>query len=196
MHLLLSTEARTVRGEMMRGLLFIGLICAVVVAGIGVYEIAQAPLPSAASSSVMSQAAGGTASVNAKSPSIPPGTTLAKSMTSNGYKLDVYLPAAPRAGGDFPILIVIQNVNHTNSAAPRHYDITISDGSGRAMDPIPCVELADNPTFPVGNWDSCQTFWNLTQPSKSTGLVPQSGTYHVSVSVLGLTADEDVILSH
>jgi len=63
------------------------------------------------------------------------------------------------------------------------------------MDVIGCVELADNPTFPVGNTDTCITPWNLTQPTKSTGLIPQHGTYHVHVDVIGVTADTDVALS-
>jgi hypothetical protein len=201
-----------------RNVLVFGLVVLVVIMSVGLYSLLLPPSGAGTSTSTPSynaftvgpckaiktqeslttttstRAAGGTATVN-NCVSIPPGTALAKSVTSNGYRLDMYLPIAPRAGGEFSIEIVIKNLNHTNSGGFQYYDVTITDSDSHAMNLAGCVILGDNPTFPVGNWDSCGTFWDTTQPSRSTGLVPQAGIYHVSVSVLGITADTDVTLS-
>ena len=193
---------------MVKNLVIAFSVCAIIIAGIGVYEIEQgvatgttsvgsteiAIQASAASATQVSCGLDTTATANAKSPTVPCGTALAKSVTGNGYRLDVYLPTSPKAGGNFPILIVIQNVNNTSGSYP-YYDLAITDSIGHAMDPILCYETAPNPSLTVGHWTECGTYWNLTQPSRSTGVVPQPGTYHVRVSVPGLVADSDVTLS-
>jgi hypothetical protein len=195
----------------MRSIVVIAVIGMVVLSGIAIYAtslgapadmatITQQPTSTAvAGAAVITQKPTTTVtySVNAKSPPIPNGCSLARTVSNRGLRMEVYLPGSPaKVGDNLCILVVVYNVNATGSAQIRGTTITATDGAGNVINVPGCVVLSGAAIIPVGGQYSCGTSWDTAKPSTPNGPVPQAGTYRLEVSVGSpLTVDANVALS-
>ena len=136
--------------------------------------------------------------------SMPPGCALAKTVSSQGYTLEVYLSNSTKLGGNVCIGLTVQNVSGgAPSAQGITQQLTVTDSSGRTVTVLtPAVTV--NGTLLAGHFVAGSGFWNSS--TAYNGITPQAGTYQVSVvvkipanglnAVTTLTADADFTLTN
>ena len=146
-----------------------------------------------------------TTSVSASSSatSMPPGCVLTKTVSDQGYSVEVFVSNSTKVGGKVCIGIVVQNVS---GGAPVAQGITqqlnITDSSGRSVTVLaPAVTV--NGTLQQGHFVAGNGVWDSSVAY--SGITPQAGTYHLTVGVkipasgsnaaVELTAETDFLLT-
>ena len=153
----------------MKGMLVVITIVTAISAGIAAYAINGTSTIQGATTTVAY-------SVNGGSLPVPAGCSLAKSESSQGYRMEIYLPSAAKAGASACMMFVVQNVNHTGSPELSGLTAKIIDAKGDVvgLDAGGCNIAGSDTTFPVRTQFVCTTFWNAAVPA---------GTYHVNVDI-------------
>src|ERR1700730_14120593 len=115
-------------------ILLLGL--ALGVSSVGVYSLSAGVMAPPISSAVTHGSTAVTAITASASASSdpPPGCILAKTSSSQGYLVEIYLPSSPKAGDRVCMDVILRNVNSTTSPNVQQIinQISITDSSGRA----------------------------------------------------------------
>jgi len=131
--------------------------------------------------STSSSAATVTTTASSGASSMPPGCVLAKTNSSQGYSVEIFLSNSTRVGGNVCIGLIVQNVSGGAPNAPGiTQQLTITDSSGRVVSVwTPAVTLTG--TLQQGHYVAGSGLWNSS--TAYGGVTPQAGIYHVGVVV-------------
>ena len=113
-----------------------------------------------------------------------PGCTLAKTASSQGYSIEMYLPSSPRIGDKVCIDLILRNLGTNANAFPNVQrivqQVTITDASGRIVSTWSPVVLG-NGTLQPGHYIEAGEYWD--SHATYNGITPGAGTYHIELDV-------------
>lgn len=130
-----------------------------------------------------SSAIAATATMNSSSSAsgMPPGCVLAKTESSQGYSIEVFLSNSTRIGENVCIGLIVQNVSGGAPGAQGIIQqINITDSSGKIVS-VWAPAITTTGTLQPGHYIAGSGLWDSS--TAYDGITPQAGTYHVNVDV-------------